>query len=413
MSCCARDPAGDRFPYSKMQKIKLLTFSTLYPNAVQQRHGIFVETRLRHLLAGGEVQSRVLAPVPWFPLKQAVFGEYASYARVPARERRFDIDIQHPKFPRIPKIGMTLAPMLMAATLYPASRAVIRNGYDFDIIDAHYFYPDGVAAALIAGKLGKPFTITARGTDLNLIPKYLLPRKMIQWAAGRADALITVCQALKDALVALDVPEDKVTVLRNGVDLELFQPIDRESMRKRLGIHRLTLLSVGHLIKRKAHDIPIRALKRLPEVELFIAGDGEEERALKELANSEGVAHRVRFLGPIPQKELKNYYGAVDALVLASSREGWANVLLESMACGTPVIASNVWGTPEVVAAPEAGVLMRERTPEALAEACHELLAHYPDHAATRRYAEGFSWDETTRGQVRIFSRIIEGRKAK
>jgi glycosyltransferase involved in cell wall biosynthesis len=115
----------------------------------------------------------------------------------------------------------------------------------------------------------------------------------------------------------------------------------------------------------------------------------------------------VSFLGSVAQPQLKEYYNAADAMVLASSREGWANVLLESMACGTPVVASNVWGTPEVVAAPEAGVLMPERTPEGIARALRTLRENYPDHAATRRYAENFSWDATTEGQIQLFSRII------
>lgn len=108
------------------------------------------------------------------------------------------------------------------------------------------------------------------------------------------------------------------------------------------------------------------------------------------------------------QDELRQYYGAADALVLASSREGWANVLLESMACGTPVVASNVGGTAEVVAAPEAGLLLAERTPEAVADAVRRLFSRYPDRGATRRYAEGFSWAETTAGQLRLFSRILQ-----
>jgi glycosyltransferase involved in cell wall biosynthesis len=109
---------------------------------------------------------------------------------------------------------------------------------------------------------------------------------------------------------------------------------------------------------------------------------------------------------------LKKYYGAADALVLASSREGWANVLLESMACGTPVIASNVWGTPEVVASPDAGILMSERTPQGLVQAVHALRASYPQHEATRRYAEKFSWDDTTQGQIKLFQKILAKRRS-
>jgi glycosyltransferase involved in cell wall biosynthesis len=120
-----------------------------------------------------------------------------------------------------------------------------------------------------------------------------------------------------------------------------------------------------------------------------------------------GVADRVRFLGVLNQRQLCQVYSAVDALVLASSREGWANVLLEAMACGTPVVASAVWGTPEVVAAPEAGVLMPSLDAAGVAQGVRELFAAYPDHAATRRYAEGFNWDATTAGQLKLFRSIV------
>ena len=96
--------------------------------------------------------------------------------------------------------------------------------------------------------------------------------------------------------------------------------------------------------------------------------------------------------------------------MLTSSREGWANVLLEAMACGTPVVASNVWGTPEVVATAEAGVLMEERTSRGVVQAVNHLRAHYPDHAATRAYAERFSWDDTTRGQIALFRQVLAER---
>ena len=389
--------------------MKLLTVSTLFPNPQKQSHGIFVQTRLRYLLASGEAQARVVAPVPWFPSSDARFGEYSAYAKVPASETRFGIDVVHPRYIVLPKIGMTIAPTLLSAALKPAIGRILDEGYDFDAIDAHYFYPDGVAAVMVGRYFNKPVVITARGTDINLIPQHRLPRKMILWAASHAKGMITVCSALKDEMVKLGIDGNRITPLRNGVDLQLFQPGDRAQLRKTLAMVDFTLLSVGHLIERKGHDIPIRALPALPGVQLLIAGDGVERRTLETLAAELGVADRVRFLGAVSQAELKNYYAAADALVLASSREGWANVLLESMACGTPVIASNVWGTPEVVASADAGILMPSRTPEGLVSAVRSLREQYPTHEATRRYAENFSWEETTQGQLRLFRQVIGG----
>jgi len=390
--------------------IKLLTFSSLYPSSVRPNHGIFVETRLRYLLASGAVQSTVVAPVPWFPFKSERFGEYAAYARTPREETRNGIHVLHPRFALLPKVGMSTAPALLAAAALPSLRRIIREGYDFDVIDAHYYYPDGVAAAILGKLLRKPVVITARGTDINLIPQYAGPRRMIRWAAQRAAKSITVCEALRTSMADLGIDAERIVALRNGVDLERFSPVDRAAQRTALGLEGFTLLSVGYLIPRKAHHLIIEALPALPGTRLLIAGEGPEKENLTRLAQDLGVANRVTMLGALPQTELRNYYGAVDALVLASSREGWANVLLESMACGTPVVASNVWGTPEVVASPAAGVLMEERTARGVAQAVERLRAHYPEHAATRAYAEGFSWDDTTHRQIALFQQIVAER---
>ncbi len=387
-------------------RLRLLTFTTLYPNAANLSHGIFVETRLRHLLASGEIESRVIAPVPWFPFRSATFGAYAVYAAAPRNEERHGIPIVHPRFLRLPKVGMTTAPFTLANAAIGAARRMIASGYDFDVIDAHYFYPDGVAAIMLGRALGKPVVITARGTDINLIPRHALPRRMILGAARQCDAIITVCAALKDALISLGADGSKVAVLRNGVDLDLFHPEDRALAKSSFGVTRYALASVGHLVERKGHDLVIGALPALPDTELFIAGAGPEANRLQALARKLGVSERVRFLGPLPQDRLRTLYTAIDGLVLASSREGWANVLLESMACGTPVVASNVWGTPEVVAAPEAGLLMDERSSPSIAEAVRRLRGSPPMREATRRYAERFSWKDTTRGQIDLFSRV-------
>ncbi len=391
--------------------MKILSFTTLYPNAAQPIHGVFVENRLRQLAATGEVEVRVVAPVPWFPFKGAWAGSYAKYARAPRREIRHGIDVIHPRYPVIPKVGVSIAPTLLAWAMRPLIAQVIREGYDFDILDAHYFYPDGVAAAWLGKWFNKPVVITGRGTDLNYLPKYPLPRRQIQWAATQASGMITVCQALKDSLVELGVPQQRVTVLRNGVDLDVFRPFgdpqSRLAARRKFGMDdRCALVSVGQLIERKGHHLIIAALRDLPRATLFIAGDGPDRSRLLSRAAEMGVADRVHLLGVVPHGELPQLYGAADISILASSREGWANVLLESMACGTPVVASRIWGTPEVVADPVAGVLMSERNAEGIVEGVKAVLSNMPDRAATRRYAERFSWQATTEGQLRLFQGI-------
>ncbi len=387
--------------------LRILTFSTLFPSSVRPSHGIFVETRLRELLKSGQVASRVVAPVPWFPSTNPRWGDYARMAATPREEQRHDIAVQHPRYVVLPKIGMNVAPVLLARAALPVLRRLQSDGFDFDLIDAHYFYPDGVAAVALARALGKPVTITARGTDINLIPQHAGPRRQILDAVAGCSHMMTVCKALKDELVALGAPDHKVTVLRNGVDLTLFQPQEREAARQVHGMRGFCMASVGHLIDRKGHHHAIAALRELPDVTLYVAGSGPMDQELRDLAERLGVAPRVVFLGSVPQAALRTLYSAVDALVLASSREGWANVLLEAMACGTPVVASDVWGTPEVVAAPEAGVLMPELSAQGVVAGVRRLRAALPDRAQTRRYAEGFDWLPTTQGQLDIFRRLI------
>jgi glycosyltransferase involved in cell wall biosynthesis len=296
-------------------------------------------------------------------------------------------------------------------TLYRAMRRRLRQmldaGLKIDLIDAHYFYPDGVAATWLGAEFNLPVVITARGTDINLIPEYPRPRKLILEAAENAAAMITVCQALKDRLVELGAPGSKITVLRNGVDLEKFHVQDQGALRSKFSVSGLVLASVGLLIERKGHHLVIEALKQVPDATLLLAGSGPDRQILEDLAGRLGVQDRVRFLGSVDQKTLCDIYNCADISILASSREGWANVLLESMACGTPVLGSAVWGTPEVIASPDAGLLLESRDAKGIASGIGRLRRAMPQRAATRRYAEQFDWQSTTDGQVAIFRSIL------
>lgn len=387
--------------------MRILTFSSLFPSQARPRHGIFVETRLRELVASGEVQSRVVCPVPWFPFARGPFGEWCDYARVARREQRHGLDVVYPRFPLLPKVGMTLAPRLMAAWMRPVVQRIVDDGYDFDLIDAHYFYPDGVAAMALGRAFRRPVVITARGTDVNLIPQYPAPRRMIQQTARECAAMITVSRPLKEALVALGADERRVTVARNGVDLQRFTPAGRTLTRKELGLDGVVLLSVGNLVEGKGHHIAIESLAHLSDAKLIIVGEGGEERTLRRLAAGCGVTDRVRFIGNLPQAVLAGYYAAADVLLLCSSREGTPNVVLEAIACGTPVVATKVGGIPDVLSTASCGVLMAERSVAACVDGVRQLLASLPDRSATRACARQFDWAATTSTQLRVFRDAI------
>lgn len=393
--------------------LKILTFSTLYPNPIEPRHGVFVEQRLRKVVDHGGVQARVVAPVPWFPFTAPRLGRYGAAASVPRQEQRHGITVLHPRFPSIPGTGMSLKPRFLAMAMRPVLRDTIACGYDFDLIDAHYFYPDGVAAAWLGQELGKPVIVTCRGNDVMLFPKYPRPRRMILEAARTVAGIVTVSGELKRCLCEIGVPEERVTVLRNGVDAGFFHPVERDVVRAQLGVTQRTLLSVGHLVERKGHHLAIEALKVLPGYELVIIGERGTEAGgmvneLHTMANDPAVAGRVRFVDNQPQEKLRQWYGAADALVLATNLEGMPNVMLESLGCGTPVVATRVGGIPEIMTTSEAGVLIDERSASGVATAVKTLFDHYPDRAATRRYAETLSWDETTRGQLALFNRALQ-----
>lgn len=390
---------------------RVLLFSSLYPSSERPGHGIFVQTRLRELLATGAIDARVVAPVPWFHSTDLRHGDHARMARTPARETLHDIDTWHPRYLLPPKVGMHIAPFMMAAGAARTLRKIVSEGFDFDAIDAHYFYPDGVAAALLARWFDKPLVVTARGSDVNLIAQYALPRRMMRWAARRADSTIAVSHALAARMSEIGMPAQRIQVLRNGVDLARFSPQPQAESRRRLGWPDApTLLSVGNLVENKGQHIAIGALTALPEFRLYLVGDGPQSAALQALAKELGVTDRVLFCGRVEQERLSLYYSAADMLLLPSSREGSPNVVLESMACGTPVVACAVGGVVEALDAPVAGALMSERSALALVAAVRQLWERQVDRDAVRRHAQRFDWSATTRGQQSIFTRLAQSR---
>jgi glycosyltransferase involved in cell wall biosynthesis len=354
------------------------------------------------------VTAAVVAPVPWFPSGAPAFGRYGAIARTPRVERRAGIEVRHPRYLVIPKIGATIQPWTLARSAEQEIRRLVQDGVRFDLIDAHYFYPDGVAAAMLARRLAKPFVVTARGSDINRIAQLVAPGRRIRAAARAASRVVAVSQALKESIVELGVEPGRITVLRNGVDLQVFRPTDRDEARRALGLSGpKVLVSVGNLAPEKGHDLFIETVAALPGIEALIVGEGPERRRLRGLIERAGVADRLRILGEMPQERLRLVYGAADALVLASTREGWPNVLLEAMACGTPVVATAVGGVREIVTDPVAGRVVESRDRASLADAVSGLLASQRERSAVRRHAERFGWEEVVRGQIALFQSVL------
>lgn len=388
--------------------IRILTFSSLFPNPEQPLNGLFVAERLRHLLASGEVEAEIVAPVPWFPSGHPIFGRYAGFARVPAESVWQGRRVLHPRYPVVPGPGWYATPLLMAQGARAAAARLRREGQGFDLIDAHYYYPDGIAAALLGRALKKPVVITARGTDVTLIPTHALARRWILWASRRSAASIAVSEGLRDRMAAFGIDPAKIVVLRNGVDLDRFRPVDRQAARQRVGVDGRVLLSVGNLIELKGHHLVIDALASLPGWTLLIVGEGPWRERLQRRAAAAGSADRVRLIGAVPQEELIDYYNAADILVLASSREGMANVLLEAAACGTPILATRVAGSAEVVREPEMGRLLPERSARAIAAGVRDLDARPCDRERIRDHARRLGWEPTIAGLIALYRRVLE-----
>jgi glycosyltransferase involved in cell wall biosynthesis len=311
----------------------------------------------------------------------------------------------------IPKIGTQAAPDLLYLFTHRPVAAEMRAFGRTDLIDAHYFYPDGVAAARIAHRFGLPLVITARGADIHTIALLRRPGARVRAAAERATRIITVSRSLKQRLVEVGVSPAKIEVIGNGVDLDVFAPVsDRDVLRARhiKKPDEILLLSVGQLIERKGHDLTIRALARMPECRLLIAGDGPLRAVLERIAKEHHVEKRVDFLGLRPHRELRDLYAAADLTVLASRSEGMANVMLESLACGTPIAATPVDGALEVIADSRAGRLMPGRSVDAVVSGVRAVVADAPHRDDVRSYAENFPWRNTARRQVALYRSVVE-----
>jgi glycosyltransferase involved in cell wall biosynthesis len=366
--------------------LRVLTLATLFPDAGRPDFGRFVLRQTQALAAREGVDVEVAAPVGLPPWPLRLHPHYAARARLPGRDAVEGLRVHRPRFRTLPRIGEAGAAKAMARAVLPAARA-----FRPDVIDAEFFWPDGVAAMHLASALGVPFSIKARGSDIaywSSRPK-VLPQMLA--AAAAAGGLLAVSAALKREMTALGMPAEKISVHYTGIDLNRFRPADKEAAKARLGIAGPLLLSVGALVPVKGQALALAALAQLPDASLVLCGDGPERARLEAAARDLGVAARVRFAKAVPHGELPALLAAADAMVLPSEREGLANAWIEALACGVPLVIPDVGGAREVLDRPEAGRIVA-RDPTAIAAAARDILHRPPEAAAVRAAAARFSW---------------------
>ncbi len=394
-----------------MNKPKLLVFSSLFPSQIRPNAGVFIRERMFRVHQ--EIPIIVVSPVPWFPFQGLLRYWRPHFRPQPCcYEEQQGIQVYFPRFFSIPGLLKSYDGFFMALG---SLSTLIKLRKQFNIIDAHFAYPDGYAATLLGRWLKVPVTITLRGTE---VPLSKLPgrKERMLTALKNTSRIFSVSDSLKQHVVSIGVDPEKIRVVGNGIDLLKFFPLDRDIVRAELNIAKdaKVLISVGALVDRKGFHRVIALLPTLVQqypklLYLIVGGDSPEgniKSRLQEQVKTLKLEDHVRFLGAYPSEQLKQPLSAADVFVLATANEGWANVFLEAMACGLPVITTDVGGNKEVVNSLELGIVVPFADPEALFSAL--ILALEKDWQASEiiRYAQQNSWDSRVSVLTEEFRRV-------
>lgn len=370
--------------------LNVLMLSTLFPDISRPNFGVFVERQARELASRAEADVTVIAPlgIPPWPLSLA--PHYAQLRALPRKERWRELTVHRPTFPIIPKVGGRTNVWTMTRAILPLVKK-LHAQRPFDVIDASFFFPDGPVAQRLSRVLGIPYSVKARGADIHHWGTQRGTRAMV-WQAGKeAAGLLAVSGAMRRSMAKMGMDADKIRVHYTGVDLDTFEIADRAAAKAALGFDGPVVLCVGALIPRKGQDLLVRALPLLPDVTLLLAGQGQYRRNIESLAQELGVDRRIGFLGSVPHHKLPRIFAAADVMALPSASEGLANAWVESLACGTPIVISDVGGARELLDRPEAGQIVA-REPEAIAAAIRAILDNPPEQEKVREAALRFTW---------------------
>ncbi len=394
--------------------IDLVVFSSLFPSAARPGAGLFIRERMFRVAR--ERPLAVVSPQPWFPGQSLIRRLRPGYRpQAPALEMQQGIRVYHPRFLSVPGLLRRADGLSMALASFFLLRRLKRQGVR--LIDAHFAYPDGEAAIRLGRWLGLPVTVTLRGTEVPHSRNPVL-RPRLSRVLKAAARVFSVSDSLRQLALELGADAGKTEVVGNGVDTAVFRPVDRAAARARFALpeNARVLISVGGLVERKGMHRVIDCLPALragsPDLHYLIVGgaspEGDMRAELEAQAARLGLAGQVHFLGSLPPDELKWPLSAADVFVLATRNEGWANVFLEAMACGLPVVTTDVGGNREVVCRDDLGAVVPFGDAAALQQALEDALAKQWDRAAIIDYAQANQWDRRVAQLLRAFDGLID-----
>ncbi|MEW6025641.1 MAG: glycosyltransferase [Pseudomonadota bacterium] len=398
---------------SSEPRIDLVVFSALFPSTARPGAGLFIRERMFRVAQHRPLA--VVSPQPWFPGQWLIRWLRPGYRpQAPALEIQQGIHVYHPRYLAVPGALRRFDGWAMALSSYFLLRRLKAQGAR--LIDAHFGYPDGEAAVRLGCWLDLPVTITLRGTEVPHSKRPAL-RKRLMRTLKAADRVFSVSDSLRRLALQLGVADARTEVVGNGVDTDRFQPVDRAEARRKFNLpaDAKILISVGALVERKGMhrviDVLPALLERHPGLHYLIVGgaspEGDNRAELDAQVARLGLAERVHLLGALPPDELKWPLSAADVFVLATRNEGWANVFLEAMACGLPVVTTDVGGNAEVVCRDELGRIVPFGDAAALTAALDEALKQNWDRQAILDYAQENQWDRRVAQLLRVFDELM------
>lgn len=390
--------------------MKILALSYLFPNPAHPEYGIFVHSRLKAVQERCSV--KVIAPLQSYPLRNLLRPELARATEVGEKASTDGVETWHPRFTVIPRYLKSLDAFSYYLAVRPLVDRICREGYLFDVIDTHWTYPDILAAYLLARKYGRPFIVTVRGKEALYPGERGGRKRILDWCLRQADAVVALSSELASLVIALGVDERRVRVVLNGVNPGNFSLQDQGEARQRLGLfgESKILLSVGRLTEAKGHQHIIDALRLLGErqrLELHVIGGVNPESDYSVKLKSQVAAlglDNVVFHAGVPHDQLIHWYNAADLFCLASHGEGCPNVVLEALACGTPVVVSDVGSVRDIVAHPGDGVIAKDCN--SFHEALGQALSGKWDRRAIAERMKKRSWQDCARQVVELYQEV-------